>query len=77
MKIGVQTLDLADPKDARTYIDEFRVKGRPVTYVELSSGKRIDVDRMTDKEAVTVAHLLYEMELEAERSAAEKAGKIQ
>ena len=56
-----------EPSDAREYIHTFHLKiGCPqLTYVETSSGKRIEFSEMTDEEAIHVANMLQDLEIEA------------
>lgn len=60
------TLDLSKPEDARRYITHFQETHVDASYVDLSSGRRVTFDSMTDDDAVLVAHGLYEMEQAAQ-----------
>jgi hypothetical protein len=57
-------IDLNDPEQARLYCRNARFgepgKSGPITYVDMSGGRRIYLDKMTDDEAVEVASALYE-----------------
>ena len=57
-----------DPAAARKYIADFKhILGKEASFVETSSGRRIDFATMDDTDAVWVAHQLRAMEIEAAR----------
>lgn len=57
-----------DPVAARTYIRDFKhILGKDVSYVETSSGRRIELATMDDIDAVWVANQLRAMEIESAR----------
>lgn len=61
-----QTNDIAD---ARRYVLSFGDKflGRKISYCDTSAGRRIYFYNMTDEDAVLVAGMLKEIELEAKK----------
>lgn len=67
-----RVLDLSKPVDARYYIARFEIAGTPSrpTFIETNTGKKIVFAEMTDEEACLAAHLLYDLELEANARAA-------
>lgn len=74
----IESIDLTDPKQARKYCEEFEVPGKGrITYVQLSTGRKVELKTMSDEDAVDIAHGLYEMQLEGERLAAQDNGAIQ
>jgi uncharacterized Zn finger protein len=63
--------NLHDPAVARKYITDFKhILGREASYIETSSGRRIDFATMDDVDAVWVANQLRSMELAAARRGA-------
>ena len=63
--------NLHDPAVARQYIKDFKhILGREASYVETSSGRRIEFATMDDADAVFVANQLRSMELAAARRGA-------
>ena len=76
----VKVLDLSRPEDARWYIANFewRVLPSKPAFIELTSGRRIVFENMTDQEAKDAAHLIYrDIECEIESRHARKKGGIQ
>lgn len=55
-------LDLSKPEDARKYIAVFRETHMDITEVRMSSGRTINLEDMTDDDAISVAHGLCEIE---------------
>ena len=56
------------PETARQYVANFKhVLGKEATYVETSTGRRIEFSTMTDEDAIWVAQQLQDMELQAAR----------
>lgn len=56
------------PQEARDYISRFHLvigKESPITFVETSAGRRIDFATMSDEDAVQVAQMMQDMEIEA------------
>ena len=75
-----KVLDLSRPEDARWYIANFEWPGLPSkpVYIELTSGRRIVFENMTDDEAKDAAHLIYrDIECEIESRLARKIGSVQ
>lgn len=66
-----KTLNITLASDAREYIELFDWTGFPTkpTELYLNNGKTILLWSMTDAEAITAAHLLYDMVLEAKENA--------
>lgn len=55
-------LDLRKAKDAREFIKDFHIKGKKPNWVKTSVGRKIYLDKMTDEEAIAVAHMLSHVE---------------
>lgn len=65
-----KVLDISNPIDARLYIEDLRRTEIPdATWIETDTGKHIVFDTMTDREAVTAAHLLHDIVIRAGKSA--------
>ena len=57
---------MTDAQAAREYIRNFKhVLGAEATYCETSTGRKIVFATMTDEEAIDVARMLLDMEMEA------------
>lgn len=69
-------LDLTKAEDARTYVLYFRTEVLPgAKFVDTQCGRRIYFSEMTDEDAIDVAHMLYDLENQAEIRKAKKATK--
>ena len=54
------------PETARQYVRNFKhILGKEATFVETSSGRRIEFATMTDEDAIWVAGQLQDMERQA------------
>lgn len=71
-------LDLGCPQDARQFIADFDWSWAPAPpeYIQCNDGTRYEFATLTDADAIVVAHLLYDLVLEAKEQA-EKNGMIQ
>lgn len=67
------------PTEARAYISTFHLKANcpPIQYVDLSGGSRVYIKDMTDEQAVDVAYMMADMEVEAAERSIKKGVPIQ
>jgi hypothetical protein len=52
-------LDLDNPKDARFFLRGVRLEGKMITFVVRGDGFQLNVDQMTDVEAIQYAKNVY------------------
>lgn len=56
------------PKQAREFIAGFRIEGQgQLTYIETDKGRRLEFDKLSDEEAVDVALLLADLQLDIDK----------
>lgn len=53
-------LDLTDPDDCREFLESLIVEGKPVTRFHTSTGRKLTIDQMTDKEAISFANQMHD-----------------
>ena len=53
------TIDLDNPKDARKFLRGVRIAGKPIDFIELTDGRQLFVENMTDKQVVRYAKDVY------------------
>lgn len=61
-----ESLDLSKPDEARIYISVITIRESKPEYVDLTSGRRVWLNNMSDTDAVMIAHLFHEMIIEKE-----------
>lgn len=71
-------LDLGKAEDAKKYINDFEIPGQPkIEWVILASGRKIEFATISDADAILVANMLHDIQLETERRFAVETDQIQ
>jgi hypothetical protein len=52
-------IDLDNPIDAKKFLRGIRIQGKEITVVTLESGRKLEIEAMTDAELVNYARELY------------------
>ncbi len=67
------------PQEARDYISTFHLKANcpPIEYVDTSAGRRIVFSTMSDEDAVQVAIMMQDIEVQAAEMSIKKGVPIQ
>ena len=55
-----RSYDFNKPEDAREFLKDLRFGDKHITQITISSGKQIDSENCSDKDASLMATLLYE-----------------